>query len=41
MILCKETHDRDSHRTAAHQLIIGGQEIDWAFEQITKVIQRH
>jgi ornithine--oxo-acid transaminase len=38
-ILCKETHDRVLR--IAPPLIIGRQEIDWAFERITKVIQRH
>jgi ornithine--oxo-acid transaminase len=38
-ILCKETHDRVIR--IAPPLIISRQEIDWAFEQITKVIQWH
>ena len=38
-ILCKETHDRVIR--IAPPLIISRQEIDWAFERITKVIQRH
>jgi ornithine--oxo-acid transaminase len=38
-ILCKETHDRVIR--IAPPLVIGRQEIDWAFERITKVIQRH
>lgn len=38
-ILCKETHDRVIR--VAPPLIISRQEIDWAFERITKVIQRH
>ena len=38
-ILCKETHDRVIR--IAPPLIIGREEIDWAFERITKVIQRH
>jgi ornithine--oxo-acid transaminase len=38
-ILCKETHDRVIR--IAPPLIISRQEIDWAFEGITKVIQRH
>jgi ornithine--oxo-acid transaminase len=37
-ILCKETHDRVIR--IAPPLIISRQEIDWAFERITKVIQR-
>ena len=36
-ILCKETHDRVIR--IAPPLIISRQEIDWAFERITKVIQ--
>ena len=36
-ILCKETHDRVIR--IAPPLIIRRQEIDWAFERITKVIQ--
>ena len=38
-ILCKETHDRVIR--IAPPLIIRRDEIDWAFERITKVIQRH
>jgi ornithine--oxo-acid transaminase len=38
-ILCKETHDRLIR--IAPPLIISRQEIDWAFEQITRVIQWH
>ncbi len=38
-ILCKETHDRVVR--IAPPLIISRQEIDWAFERITKVIQKH
>jgi len=38
-ILCKETHDRVIR--IAPPLIISRQEIDWAFEQIAKVIQKH
>jgi ornithine--oxo-acid transaminase len=38
-ILCKETHDRVIR--IAPPLIIRRQEIDWAFEQIAKVIQKH
>ena len=38
-ILCKETHDRVIR--IAPPLIISRQEIDWAFERITKVIQWH
>src|ERR1035441_436394 len=38
-ILCKETHDRVI--LIAPPLIISRQEIDWAFERITRVIQRH
>jgi ornithine--oxo-acid transaminase len=38
-ILCKETHDRVIR--IAPPLIISRQEIDWAFERITKVIQLH
>ncbi|MGA7399293.1 MAG: ornithine--oxo-acid transaminase [Candidatus Sulfotelmatobacter sp.] len=38
-ILCKETHDRVIR--IAPPLIISRGEIDWAFERITKVIQRH
>jgi len=37
-ILCKETHDRVIR--IAPPLVISRQEIDWAFEQIAKVIQR-
>lgn len=37
-ILCKETHDRVIR--IAPPLTISRQEIDWAFERITKVIQR-
>ena len=36
-ILCKETHDRVIR--IAPPLVISRQEIDWAFERITKVIQ--
>jgi ornithine--oxo-acid transaminase len=36
-ILCKETHDRVIR--IAPPLVISHQEIDWAFERITKVIQ--
>jgi ornithine--oxo-acid transaminase len=38
-ILCKETHDRVIR--IAPPLVISRQEIDWAFERITKVIQWH
>jgi ornithine--oxo-acid transaminase len=38
-ILCKETHDRVIR--IAPPLTISRQEIDWAFERITKVIQHH
>jgi ornithine--oxo-acid transaminase len=38
-ILCKETHYRVIR--IAPPLIISRQEIDWAFERITRVIQRH
>ena len=38
-LLCKETHDRVIR--IAPPLIIRREEIDWAFERITKVIQRH
>jgi len=38
-ILCKETHDRVIR--IAPPLIISRQEIDWAFERIAKVIQKH
>jgi len=38
-ILCKETHDRVIR--IAPPLIIGRQEVDWAFERITRVIQKH
>ncbi len=38
-ILCKETHDRVIR--IAPPLVITRQEIDWAFERITRVIQRH
>ncbi len=38
-ILCKETHDRVIR--IAPPLIISRGEIDWAWERITKVIQRH
>ena len=38
-ILCKETHDRVIR--IAPPLIISRQEIDWAFERITRVIQKH
>jgi ornithine--oxo-acid transaminase len=38
-ILCKETHDRVIR--IAPPLIISREEIDWAFERITKVIQWH
>jgi ornithine--oxo-acid transaminase len=38
-ILCKETHDRVIR--IAPPLIISRQEIDWAFERITRVIQWH
>ena len=38
-ILCKETHDRVIR--IAPPLIIRRDEIDWAFERIAKVIQRH
>ncbi len=37
-ILCKETHDRVIR--IAPPLVIGRQEIDWAFERIAKVIQK-
>jgi ornithine--oxo-acid transaminase len=38
-ILCKETHDRVIR--IAPPLIIRREEIDWAYERIAKVIQRH
>jgi len=38
-ILCKETHDRVIR--VAPPLVISRQEIDWAFERIAKVIQKH
>jgi ornithine--oxo-acid transaminase len=38
-ILCKETHDRVIR--IAPPLVITRQEIDWAFERIAKVIQKH
>ena len=38
-ILCKETHDQVIR--IAPPLVISRQEIDWAFERIAKVIQRH
>ena len=38
-ILCKETHDRVIR--IAPPLVISREEIDWAFERIAKVIQRH
>jgi ornithine--oxo-acid transaminase len=38
-ILCKETHDRVIR--IAPPLVINREEIDWAFERIAKVIQRH
>ncbi len=38
-ILCKETHDRVIR--IAPPLIISRQEVDWAFERITRVIQKH
>ena len=38
-ILCKETHDKVIR--IAPPLIITRQEIDWAFERIAKVIQKH
>jgi ornithine--oxo-acid transaminase len=38
-ILCKETHDRVIR--IAPPLVISRQEIDWAFERIARVIQRH
>lgn len=38
-ILCKETHDRVIR--IAPPLIIRREEIGWAFERITKVLQRH
>jgi len=38
-VLCKETHDRVIR--IAPPLVIGRQEIDWAFERIAKVVQRH
>jgi ornithine--oxo-acid transaminase len=38
-ILCKETHDRVIR--IAPPLIISRQEIDWAFERVAKVIQKH
>jgi len=38
-ILCKETHDRVIR--IAPPLIIRREEIDWAFEQIARVIQKH
>ncbi len=38
-ILCKETHDHVIR--IAPPLVISRQEIDWAFERITRVIQKH
>jgi ornithine--oxo-acid transaminase len=38
-ILCKETHDHVIR--IAPPLIIRREEIDWAYERIAKVIQRH
>ena len=38
-ILCKETHDRVIR--IAPPLVITREEIDWAFERIAKVIQKH
>ena len=38
-ILCKETHDRVIR--IAPPLIISRQEIDWAFDRINRVVQRH
>ena len=38
-ILCKETHDRVIR--IAPPLVISREEIDWAFERIAKVIQKH
>ena len=38
-ILCKETHDHVIR--IAPPLVISRQEIDWAFERIAKVIQKH
>ena len=38
-ILCKETHDHVIR--IAPPLVISRQEIDWAFERIARVIQRH
>jgi ornithine--oxo-acid transaminase len=38
-ILCKETHDHVLR--IAPPLIITREEIDWAVERITKVIQKH
>jgi len=38
-ILCKETHDRVIR--IAPPLVINRQEIDWAFEKITKVIEKN
>ncbi|MFY9660889.1 MAG: ornithine--oxo-acid transaminase [Terriglobales bacterium] len=38
-ILCKETHDRVIR--IAPPLVITRQEVDWAFERIAKVIQKH
>jgi len=37
-ILCKETHDRVIR--IAPPLIIGKEEIDWAFERIKKVVEK-
>jgi ornithine--oxo-acid transaminase len=38
-VLCKETHDRVIR--IAPPLVIKREEIDWAFEQIRKVIEKH
>ncbi len=38
-ILCKETHDRVIR--IAPPLVITREEIDWAFERIARVIQKH
>jgi ornithine--oxo-acid transaminase len=38
-ILCKETHDRVIR--IAPPLVITREEIDWAFERIKKVIEKH
>jgi ornithine--oxo-acid transaminase len=38
-ILCKETHDKVIR--IAPPLVIAREEIDWAFERIRKVIEKH